>query len=38
MPTPGPGWFVVCAVIALASLLMVPASDWALRSRVRYGC
>jgi hypothetical protein len=28
----------VCAVIALASLLMVPASDWALRSRVRYGC
>ena len=32
-----PGWFVVGAVIALASVLMVPASDWALRSRERYG-
>jgi len=32
-----PGWFVLGAVIALASVLMVPASDWALRSRERYG-
>jgi hypothetical protein len=32
-----PGWFVVGAVIALASVLMVPASEWALRSRERYG-
>ena len=32
-----PGWFVLGAVIALASLLMVPASSWALRSRARYG-
>jgi MFS family permease len=32
-----PGWFVMGAVIALASLLMVPASSWALRSRARYG-
>jgi MFS family permease len=32
-----PGWFVLGGVIALASVLMVPASDWALRSRERYG-
>ena len=32
-----PGWFVMGGVIALASLLMVPASSWALRSRARYG-
>ena len=32
-----PGWFVLGAVIALASVLMVPASSWALRSRARYG-
>jgi MFS family permease len=32
-----PGWFVVGAVIALASVLMGPASNWALRSRERYG-
>jgi len=32
-----PGWFVLGAVIALASVLMVPAADWALRSRERYG-
>jgi hypothetical protein len=32
-----PGWFVVGGVIALASVLMVPASSWALRSRERYG-
>ena len=29
--------FALGAVIALASLLMVPASSWALRSRARYG-
>ena len=32
-----PGWFVLGGVIALASVLMVPASAWALRSRERYG-
>jgi MFS family permease len=32
-----PGWFVLGAVIALASVLMVPASAWALRTRARYG-
>jgi len=32
-----PGWFVLGAVIALASALMVPASAWALRTRERYG-
>jgi MFS family permease len=32
-----PGWFVLGAVIALASALMVPAAAWALRSRERYG-
>lgn len=32
-----PGWFVLGAVIAAASALMVPASAWALRSRERYG-
>jgi len=32
-----PGWFVLGGVIALASLLMVPASVWALRTRERYG-
>ena len=32
-----PGWFVLGGVIALASVLMAPASDWALRSRERYG-
>jgi MFS family permease len=31
------GWFVMGGLIALASTLMVPASDWALRSRERYG-
>jgi MFS family permease len=31
------GWFVLGGVIALASVLMVPASNWALRSRDRYG-
>jgi hypothetical protein len=32
-----PGWFVLGGVIALASNLMVPVSDWALSSRERYG-
>ena len=32
-----PGWFVLGGVIVLASVLMVPASNWALRSRERYG-
>ena len=32
-----PGWFILGAVIALASVLMVPASAWALQSRDRYG-
>jgi MFS family permease len=32
-----PGWFVMGAVIIAASVLMVPASSWALRSRERYG-
>jgi hypothetical protein len=32
-----PGWFVLGGVTDLASVLMVPASDWALRSRERYG-
>jgi MFS family permease len=32
-----PGWFVLGAVIALAGVLMVPVSAWALRSRERYG-
>lgn len=32
-----PGWFVLGALIALASALMVPASAWALRTRGRYG-
>jgi MFS family permease len=32
-----PGWFVLGGVIALASVLMVPASSWALRSRERHG-
>ena len=32
-----PGWFVLGGVIALASVLMAPASDWALRTRERYG-
>ena len=32
-----PGWFVLGGVIALASILMVPVSDWALSSRERYG-
>ena len=31
-----PGWFVLGAVVALASVLMVPAASWALRSRRRY--
>jgi hypothetical protein len=31
------GWLVLGGVIALASVLMVPASDWALRSREREG-
>ena len=32
-----PGWFVMGGLIALASVLMVPASNWALRSREHYG-
>jgi len=32
-----PGWFVMGGVIVLAGVLMVPAADWALRSRERYG-
>jgi MFS family permease len=32
-----PGWFVMGGVIVLASVLMVPAADWALRTRERYG-
>ena len=32
-----PGWFVLGGLIILASALMVPASNWALRSRERYG-
>ena len=32
-----PGWFVMGALIVLAGLLMVPAADWALRTRERYG-
>jgi MFS family permease len=32
-----PGWFVLGGVIALASVLMVPAAGWALRSREHYG-
>jgi hypothetical protein len=31
-----PGWFVLGAVVALASVLTVPAARWALRSRRRY--
>ena len=31
------GWFVMGALIALASVLMVPASQWALHSREQYG-
>ena len=32
-----PGWFVMGGVVVLAGVLMVPAADWALRSRERYG-
>jgi hypothetical protein len=32
-----PGWFVFGGIIVLASVLMVPASSWALRTRERYG-
>lgn len=32
-----PGWFVMGGVIVLAGVLMVPAADWALRTRERYG-
>jgi len=32
-----PGWFVMGGVIAFASVLMVPAANWALRTRERYG-
>lgn len=31
------GWFVMGGLIALASVLMMPASNWALRSREHYG-
>jgi hypothetical protein len=31
------GWFVLGGLIVIASLLMVPASSWALRSREHYG-
>jgi MFS family permease len=31
------GWFVMGGLIVIASLLMVPASSWALRSREHYG-
>jgi MFS family permease len=32
-----PGWFVLGGIIALCGLLSVPAADWALRTRERYG-
>lgn len=32
-----PGWLVMGGLVLLAALLNVPASDWALRTRARYG-
>jgi MFS family permease len=32
-----PGWFVLGGIIAACGLLSLPAADWALRTRERYG-